>query len=154
MSLIFFGVPRKLKFKFFLLLSLFLVYKLFSSSISQPKLNKVFSKTSSSRNNSEKLKQFYHLLQSDKLVSEGINDAKSRLLKKLLHVEFYNNLELNGTFFHSQANKPKDILFGYPCFDHSRVVLSKDHPDSNDYINANFVDGYLQSKKFILTQCE
>ena len=152
MSLLFHFISRNLKFKLILLASLFFIYIFLCSSHFQP--NHKFLKASSSKNNGDKLKHFFHLLQSENLVNEGINAAKSRLFKKLLYGEFYSNLELNGTVFHSQANVKKDILFGYPCFDHSRVVLSKLNPDSSDYINANYVDGYQQSKKFILTQCE
>lgn len=39
------------------------------------------------------------------------------------------------------------------CYDHSRVVLSNDEDDpTNDYINANFVDGYKQKNAYISTQ--
>ena len=44
------------------------------------------------------------------------------------------------------------------CYDHSRVTLgqivgnAQDPNVTNDYINANFVDGYRQSNAFIFTQ--
>lgn len=43
-------------------------------------------------------------------------------------------------------NRYTDVL----CYDHSRVVLSRE--DGEDYINANFVDGYKQKNAYISTQ--
>ncbi|XP_054727320.1 tyrosine-protein phosphatase non-receptor type 9 isoform X1 [Anastrepha obliqua] len=57
-----------------------------------------------------------------------------------------------GTFVHARLrnnltkNRYTDVL----CYDHSRVVLSRD--DGDDYINANFVDGYKQKNAYISTQ--
>ncbi|XP_036317724.1 tyrosine-protein phosphatase non-receptor type 9 isoform X3 [Rhagoletis pomonella] len=57
-----------------------------------------------------------------------------------------------GTFVHARMrnnltkNRYTDVL----CYDHSRVVLSRD--DGEDYINANFVDGYKQKNAYISTQ--
>lgn len=47
-------------------------------------------------------------------------------------------------------NRYSDVL----CFDRTRVILSTDGDaeGSNDYINANFVDGYKQKNAFISTQ--
>lgn len=50
-------------------------------------------------------------------------------------------------------NRYTDVL----CYDHSRVVLSHEGDDddpTNDYINANFVDGYKQKNAYISTQGE
>lgn len=63
----------------------------------------------------------------------------------------------DGTFDHAKLrsnlikNRYTDVL----CYDHSRVVLSRDPTDddpTNDYINANFVDGYKQKNAYISTQ--
>ena len=65
----------------------------------------------------------------------------------------------DGTFDHAKLrsnlikNRYTDVL----CYDHSRVVLSHDPTDddpTNDYINANFVDGYKQKNAYISTQGE
>lgn len=46
-------------------------------------------------------------------------------------------------------NRYTDVL----CLDHSRVVLNDPSEEKhNDYINANFVDGYKQKNAFISTQ--
>ena len=48
------------------------------------------------------------------------------------------------------------MFFSYTdvlCYDHSRVILdAESNETSSDYINANFVDGYKQSKAFIFSQ--
>jgi tyrosine-protein phosphatase non-receptor type 9 len=66
----------------------------------------------------------------------------------------------DGTFEHAKLrsnlikNRYTDVL----CYDHSRVVLSTAHDadedQTNDYINANFVDGYKQKNAYISTQGE
>lgn len=64
----------------------------------------------------------------------------------------------DGTFEYAKLrnnltkNRYTDVL----CYDHSRVVLSCDTDDdpTNDYINANFVDGYKQKNAYISTQGE
>ncbi|KAM3719400.1 Tyrosine-protein phosphatase non-receptor type [Dirofilaria immitis] len=48
---------------------------------------------------------------------------------------------------HGTLNRYKDIR----CLDQTRVKVP--HPsDNHDYINANYVDGFRENKKFILTQ--
>jgi len=61
----------------------------------------------------------------------------------------------DGTFDHARLsenlakNRYTDVL----CYDHTRVLLSRDDNDpESDYINANFVDGYKQRNAFISTQ--
>lgn len=72
------------------------------------------------------------------------------------YIEEFKKLtnEENGTFLNSnrQENLPKthDPKI---CFDHSRVVLTSEDGKS-DFIDANFVDGYEQKNKFILTHGE
>jgi tyrosine-protein phosphatase non-receptor type 9 len=61
----------------------------------------------------------------------------------------------DGTFDHAKmrSNLTKNRYTDVLCYDHSRVVLSYDDDDStNDYINANFVDGYKQKNAYISTQ--
>uniref|UniRef100_A0A183DI44 Tyrosine-protein phosphatase domain-containing protein n=1 Tax=Gongylonema pulchrum TaxID=637853 RepID=A0A183DI44_9BILA len=48
---------------------------------------------------------------------------------------------------HPTLNRHRDIR----CIDHTRVIVP--HPsEPHDYINANYVDGFREEKKFILTQ--
>ena len=61
----------------------------------------------------------------------------------------------SGTFNHARSfensvkNRYSDVL----CYDHSRVILNPEFNESkSDYINANFVDGYKQSRAFIFSQ--
>ncbi|CAH1729580.1 unnamed protein product [Chironomus riparius] len=61
----------------------------------------------------------------------------------------------NGNFDHAKlrSNLTKNRYTDVLCYDHSRVVLSNDEDDpTNDYINANFVDGYKQKNAYISTQ--
>lgn len=61
----------------------------------------------------------------------------------------------DGTFDDARikANTSKNRYTDVLCYDHSRVKLSIEDDDVNsDYINANFVDGYLQKNAFISTQ--
>ncbi|KAL4227921.1 Tyrosine-protein phosphatase non-receptor type 9 [Mactra antiquata] len=60
-----------------------------------------------------------------------------------------------GTFSISKAkyNLPKNRYSDVLCYDHSRVYLPQCEEDpSSDYINANFVDGYMQKHAYISTQ--
>ena len=61
----------------------------------------------------------------------------------------------DGTFDHARMtenlvkNRYTDVL----CYDHTRVVLTRDDNDQeSDYINANYVDGYKQKNAFISMQ--
>ncbi|ESP00543.1 hypothetical protein LOTGIDRAFT_157817 [Lottia gigantea] len=60
----------------------------------------------------------------------------------------------SGTFLESKArhNLPKNRYTDVLAYDHSRVKLpvTEDNPD--DYINANYVDGYMQKNAYISTQ--
>lgn len=60
-----------------------------------------------------------------------------------------------GSFQHAKlrANLAKNRYTDVLCFDHSRVILTKQNDDTtSDYINANFVDGYKQKNAYISTQ--
>ncbi|OQV13234.1 Tyrosine-protein phosphatase non-receptor type 9 [Hypsibius exemplaris] len=57
----------------------------------------------------------------------------------------------NFTIFKATENRVKNRYVDVPCFDSSRVKL-RDRPANDDYIHANFVDGYEQKNAFISTQ--
>ena len=64
-----------------------------------------------------------------------------------------------GTFVTSKlkVNLPKNRYTDVLCYDHSRVTLptsenASDNESTTDYINANFVDGYMQKHGYISTQ--
>ena len=61
----------------------------------------------------------------------------------------------SGTFNHARSfeNAAKNRYTDVLCYDHSRVLLDpEDNESKSDYINANFVGGYQQSKAFIFSQ--
>ena len=76
-------------------------------------------------------------------------------LKVGLEAEYQEirNRDPTGTFYHARmsANVLKNRYTDVPSYDHSRVVLAtelsdnKEDEDSGDFINANFVDGYVTS---------
>ena len=51
--------------------------------------------------------------------------------------------------FRAPENLPNNRYTDVLCLDHSRVRLTS---GTCDYINANFVDGYMHSRAFISTQ--
>ena len=58
-------------------------------------------------------------------------------------------------YFRAKYNLPKNRYSDVLCLDHSRVMLPQKEDDpSADYINANFVDGYMQKHAYISTQGE
>ena len=147
------------RFQFFKLIfalsSVFTLYIFIKLSFTDHNAQKLHNSTEVSvESNREKLKNFFYRLQTEKTVLQAVNKAKDLFWKRLLRFEFEKLFHPNGTFAHSKANKHKDQFSSMNCFDHSRVVLSKEYSDSNDYINANYIDGYQQSKKFISTQCK
>jgi len=66
------------------------------------------------------------------------------------------NRDPTGTFYHARmsANVLKNRYTDVPSYDHSRVILSTEpSDDKEDFINANFVDGYGgHDRAFISTQ--
>lgn len=55
--------------------------------------------------------------------------------------------------FRMRVNLPKNRYTDVLCYDHSRVILPiRDADEASGYINANFVDGYMQKNAFISTQ--
>jgi tyrosine-protein phosphatase non-receptor type 9 len=88
---------------------------------------------------------------------EQVVDMVRKLGKKGLLKEYADirARQPDGTFDHAKmrSNLTKNRYTDVLCYDHSRVVLSYDDEDStNDYINANFVDGYKQKNAYISTQ--
>ncbi|AAV98009.1 protein tyrosine phosphatase [Cotesia plutellae polydnavirus] len=59
--------------------------------------------------------------------------------------------KIQGTFEAEKANKSLNRYADAVCFDHSRVILPTERNGGN-YINANYVDGFEHSKKFICGQ--
>ncbi|XP_045076245.1 LOW QUALITY PROTEIN: receptor-type tyrosine-protein phosphatase F, partial [Coregonus clupeaformis] len=52
-----------------------------------------------------------------------------------------------------EVNKPKNRYANVIAYDHSRVVLtSVDAVPGNDYVNANYIDGYRKQNAYIATQ--
>ncbi|VDN99371.1 unnamed protein product, partial [Rodentolepis nana] len=58
-----------------------------------------------------------------------------------------NSAMTSTTRFSDRANYAKNRYVDVPCLDHSAVILPGD-----GYIHANYVDGYLKRKAYILTQ--
>ncbi|KAL5004309.1 hypothetical protein ScPMuIL_017765 [Solemya velum] len=91
------------------------------------------------------------------LTLEELVDHIKLMKRKGLYDE-YASIKMEapaGTFNTCRAryNIPKNRYSDVLCFDHSRVYLPQVEEDlSSDYINANFVDGYLQKNAYISTQ--
>ncbi|RUS84290.1 hypothetical protein EGW08_007934, partial [Elysia chlorotica] len=89
-------------------------------------------------------------------IQELLNKVNS-LKRKGLFQE-YGSIKMeapSGTFNTSKlkANLPKNRYTDVLCYDHSRVTIPVTEEDlSTDYINANFVDGYMQKNAYISTQ--
>ncbi|RWS16207.1 tyrosine-protein phosphatase non-receptor type 9-like protein [Dinothrombium tinctorium] len=88
-------------------------------------------------------------------LEEFIQYMKSKGRKGLC--EEYNEIKSKtpeGTFEISRlkVNQCKNRYTDVLCFDHSMVKLDGKDGDESSYINANFVDGYMQKNAFISTQ--
>lgn len=89
-------------------------------------------------------------------IEEFIQVMKEKGRKGLF--DEYNEIKskfADGTFEVSRlrANHSKNRYTDVLCYDHSRVRLSLlDEDPTDDYLNANFVDGYMQKNAFISTQ--
>ncbi|XP_022244289.1 tyrosine-protein phosphatase non-receptor type 9-like isoform X2 [Limulus polyphemus] len=80
-----------------------------------------------------------------------------KLGRKGLYEEYADikSKSLEGTFNIARLkhNQPKNRYSDVLCYDHSRVKLMFPSDDpSQDYINANYVDGFQQKNAFISTQ--
>nr|ACE75203.1 protein tyrosine phosphatase [Glyptapanteles flavicoxis] len=58
---------------------------------------------------------------------------------------------LEGTFEADKNNRSLNRFAHAVCFDHSRVILPKER-NRGDYINANYINGFEHTKKFICGQ--
>lgn len=56
--------------------------------------------------------------------------------------------KVEGTFTAQKENRSLNRFLHNVCFDHSRVILPKERNRGN-YINANYIDGFEHTKKFI-----
>ncbi|XP_059165119.1 tyrosine-protein phosphatase non-receptor type 9-like [Physella acuta] len=98
-----------------------------------------------------------HMPDSNGTTVQGLLTKINTLKRKGLFAE-YASIKMeapSGTFNTSKlkANVTKNRYTDVLCLDHSRVVLPIiDDDPSSDYINANFVDGYMQKNAFISTQ--
>jgi len=65
-----------------------------------------------------------------------------------------NDLHLSCENSQLPENKEKNRYLNIVAYDHSRVVLKTQglQKKSSDYINANFIDGYLRKNQYIATQ--
>lgn len=89
-------------------------------------------------------------------VSDLVRHVKDKK-KKGLYEEYaeIRREQPTNTFVASRAkyNIPKNRYSDVLCYDHSRVILPQREGDpSSDYINANYVDGYMQKRAYISTQ--
>lgn len=100
--------------------------------------------------NGMSLEQFIHHIKAK---------GKKGLLEEYIHIkqnDAIGSFEVARNKFNIHKNRYCDVL----CYDHSRVKLEphdinpsdEKSSESNDYINANYVDGYRQPKAFISTQ--
>lgn len=74
--------------------------------------------------------------------------------KQLLHDEFQKlpdyTLSKSSSVSKQKMNRMKNRYSNIDAFNHTRVILN-DRTPSEDYINANFVQGFTNTKKFIGT---
>ncbi|KAI1301652.1 Tyrosine-protein phosphatase non-receptor type 9 [Halotydeus destructor] len=100
---------------------------------------------------------FLHSEEDEGLTIEEFIQYMKQKSRKGLYDE-YNEIKSkydSGSFDNSRlrSNHHKNRYTDVLCYDHSRVLLSIEDDDPNsDYINANFVDGYMQKRAFISTQ--
>nr|AGQ20156.1 AsIV-cont00040-ORF1 [Apophua simplicipes ichnovirus] len=62
---------------------------------------------------------------------------------------------LHLTAFMDPVNRTKNRSEQVPCWDHTRIHLSNPDPSAHatdDYIHANYVNGFEKKKKYIMTQ--
>nr|AGQ20189.1 AsIV-cont00075-ORF1 [Apophua simplicipes ichnovirus] len=62
---------------------------------------------------------------------------------------------LHLTAFMDPVNRTKNRSEQVPCWDHTRIHLSNSDPSADatdDYIHANYVNGFEKKKKYIITQ--
>lgn len=85
-----------------------------------------------------------------KIILKGM---KRFLRKKKISIPMYPNGLEKAKAFVKPKNQLKNRRLDAPCWDNTRVVLSKvGRSSSSDYIHANWVDGHKEEKMFIATQ--
>ncbi|KAK3576165.1 hypothetical protein CHS0354_016972 [Potamilus streckersoni] len=86
----------------------------------------------------------------DYVKNNKVNDAEGfRKEFKLIPAGITAHCDFAKKLVNKQKNRYGNIV----AYDHSRVVLTVDRADENDdYINANYIDGYNKSKTYIAAQ--
>jgi len=60
--------------------------------------------------------------------------------------------KFSSSAYEKTENSSKNRYQNIPCFDHTRVLLSKKNNETSNYIHANFVDSFTREKAYIATQ--
>lgn len=100
------------------------------------------------------LKRIFFDIENDKTILELIETVENKIKLNIHKKELKKIKKINnGTFIaaNTTENISKNRYNESLCFDHTRVILPTEN-GSSDYINANYVDGYKQKNKFIMTQ--
>lgn len=124
-------------------------------SVDAPRKKRPTSSTSSMSNNA--VEDSLHMPEADGMDLDQLVEYTRSMRRRGL-MEEYASIKMEppaGTFTVSKAkhNLPKNRYSDVLCLDHSRVKLSIQSNDpSSDYINANYVDGYMQKNAYISTQ--
>ncbi|XP_048733310.1 tyrosine-protein phosphatase non-receptor type 9-like isoform X2 [Ostrea edulis] len=124
-------------------------------SIDSPRKKRPSSSTSSMSNNT--VEESIHLPEEEGMDLDQLVEYTRSMRRRGL-MEEYASIKMEppaGTFTISRAkyNLPKNRYSDVLCLDHSRVRLAIQNNDPNsDYINANFVDGYMHKNAYISTQ--
>ncbi|ACE75484.1 protein tyrosine phosphatase [Bracoviriform indiense] len=91
---------------------------------------------------------FEHLKHADFMTLMECSDCEEVIVAE--HQEVISE-KIKGTFEASKANRSLNRYAHEVCFDHSRVMLPRER-NRGDYINANYINGFEHSKKFICAQ--
>ncbi|XP_061172209.1 tyrosine-protein phosphatase non-receptor type 9-like isoform X2 [Saccostrea echinata] len=124
-------------------------------SIDSPRKKRPSSSTSSMSNNT--MEESIHMPEEEGMDLDQLVEY-TRTMRRHGLMEEYASIKMEppaGTFTLSKAkhNLPKNRYSDVLCLDHSRVILQVLNNDpSSDYINANFVDGYMHKNAYISTQ--
>lgn len=82
------------------------------------------------------------------MVKNIVKDGLVEEFESIRNFDLMRTFKVAKSFINLGANRYSDVL----CYDQSRVVLPTNDGVPNDYINADFVDGYKQKNAFIATQ--
>ncbi|KAG6558344.1 protein tyrosine phosphatase U1 [Microplitis demolitor] len=89
--------------------------------------------------------------------AEFIKLMRRKNTTEILRKEYYQIRREESNFYggfdacRRKENKSKNREESMLCYEHSRVILPIED-NAGDYINANYVDGWKQKRKFICTQ--